>query len=78
MCVKTCVKISDKSDKNEEVIAYKSWVVWREVNIYRPYRLASHTAYKGGRGGVMVKCIAFSYGRNLLMLFLPSVAKQTG
>ena len=27
MCVETCVKISDKSDKNEEVIAYASWVV---------------------------------------------------
>ena len=64
---------------NEEVIAYTSWVVvWREVYINRPYRLASHTAYKGGRGGVMVKCIAFSYGSCLLMLFLPSGAKKTG
>ena len=24
--------------------------MWREVYINRPYRLASHTAYKGGRG----------------------------
>ena len=45
--------------------------------INRPYRLASHTAYKGARGGVMVKCIAFSYGICLLMLYLPSGAKQT-
>ena len=39
------------------------------------WREASHTAYKGGRGGVMVKCIAFSYGSCLLMLFLASGAK---
>ena len=45
--------------------------------INRPYRLASHSAYTGGRGGVMVKCIAFSYGTCLLMLYLPSGAKQT-
>ena len=71
-------KFQTNRTKNEEVIAYtSSVVVWCEVYINRPYRLASHTAYNGGRGGVMVKCIAFSYGSCLLMLFLPSSAKQT-
>ena len=32
---------------------------------------------QGGRGGIMVKCIAFSYGIYLLMLYLSSGAKQT-
>ena len=72
-------KFQTNRTKNEEVIAHTSWVVvWREVYINRPYRLASHTTYKGVRGGVMVKCIAFSYGSCLLMLYLLSVAKQTG
>ena len=72
-------KFQTNRTKNEEVIAYTSWVVvWREVYINQPYRLASHIAYKGGRGGVMVKCIAFSHGSCLLMLYLPSGAKQTG
>ena len=71
-------KFQTNRTKNEEVIAYTSWVVvWRQVYINQPYRLAKHTAYKGGRGGVMVKCISFSYGSCLLMLFLPSGAKQT-
>ena len=71
-------KFQTNRTKNEKVIAYTSWVVvWREVYINRPYRLVSHTAYKGGRGGVMVKCIGFCYGSCLLMLYLPSGAKQT-
>ena len=71
-------KFQTNRTKNEEVIAYtSSVVVWREVYINRPYRLASHTAYKGGRGGEMVQCIAFSNGSCLLMVYLPSGAKQT-
>ena len=43
-----------------------------------------HTAWpvipltRGVGVGVMVKCIAFSYGSYLLMLFQPSGEKQTG
>ena len=70
-------KFQTNRTKNEEVIAYTSWVVvWREVYINRPYRLASHTAYKGVRAGVMVKCIAFSYGSCLLMLYLRVVQSK--
>ena len=73
------LKFQTNRTKNEEVIAYTSSViVWREVYINRPYHLASHTAYMGGRGRIIVKCIAFSYGSYLLMLFLPSGARQTG
>ena len=78
MCVETCVKISDKSDKKwRNYSLYKlSSCVTRGVNksaipLGQSYRL------QGGRGGVMVKCIAFSYGSCLLMLYLPSGAKQT-
>ena len=79
MCVVTCVKISDKSDKK-----------WRSYSLYKFSSCVTRGVYKsaiplgqsyrlqgGGRGGEMVKCIAFSYGSYLLMLFLPSGAKQT-
>ena len=76
MCIETCVKISDKADKNEEVIAYTSRVLRSERE--QP-DMTSHAAYKGGGGGgVMVKCIAFSYGSYLLMLFLPKWCKGIG
>ena len=78
MCVETCVKISDKSDKK-----------WRSYCLYKLSSCVTRGVYKsaislgqsyrlqGGRGGVMVKCIAFSYGSCLLMLYLPSGANQT-
>ena len=81
MCVETCVKISDKSEeKLRSYSLYKlSSCVTRGVYksailLGQSYRLQGG----GGRGGVMVKCIAFSYGSCLLMLFLPSGAKETG
>ena len=46
MCIETCVKISDKSEKNEEVIAYASRVLRSERE--QP-DMTSHAAYKEGR-----------------------------
>ena len=55
MCVETCVKISDKSVKNEEVIAYTNLVV-------RNDRVQSDGARQGRVGGVvMVQSISFSF-----------------
>ena len=77
MCVETCVKISDKSDKKWSYRLYKlSSCVTRGV--YKSaIPLGQSSLLQGGRGGVMVKCIAFSYGSCLLMPYLPSGAKQT-
>ena len=78
MCVETCVNISDKSDKK-----------WRSYSLYKLSSCVTRGVYKsaillgqsyrlqGGRGGEMVKCLAFTYGNSLLMLYLPSGAKQT-
>ena len=81
VCKNLCWNFRQIGQKMKNYSLYKlSSCVTRGIYIYRPYRLASHTAYKGGggRGGVMVKCIASSYGSCLLMLFLPSGAKETG
>ena len=74
MCVGTCVKISDKSNKK-----------LRSYSLYKLSSCVTRGVYKsvipltrGSRGGEMVKCIAFSYGSYLLMLLLPSGAQQTG
>ena len=59
MCAETCVKISDKSDKNEEVIAYASWVVRSDRGVVRTNRVNGR---KGGvGGGVMAQCIDFFF-----------------
>ena len=53
MCVETCVKISDKSEKNEEVIAYTIWVVISDC-------VQSGRARQGRVGSVvMVQCVDF-------------------
>ena len=72
-------KFQTNRTKNEEVSCslYKlSSCVTRGVH-KSAIPLDQSYPLQGGRGGVIVKCIAFSYWSCLLMLYLPSGAKQT-